>query len=100
MPVIHDDEPRKKNASRRATWDGSRDSSTVTQLLSSSKGLHGYGSSGGPLISCVSFVLPTKLDSGKLLSRRFNVYKYHTFQIQRQVKHNQPAPHFETKCLL
>ena len=46
VPVIHEDEPRKTNATRRATWDGSRDSSTVVQLLSSSKGLHGYGSSG------------------------------------------------------
>ena len=46
VPVIHEDEPRKTNATRRATWDGSRDSSTVAQLLSSSKGLHGYGSSG------------------------------------------------------
>jgi len=45
VPVIHDDEPRKKSAARRATWDGSRDSSTVAQLLSGSKGLHGYGSS-------------------------------------------------------
>ncbi|KAL9955427.1 hypothetical protein ACROYT_G036754 [Oculina patagonica] len=45
VPVIHEDEPRKKNAARRATWDGSRDSSTVAQLLSSSKGLHGYGNS-------------------------------------------------------
>lgn len=45
VPVIHEDEPRKKNAARRATWDGSRDSSTVTQLLSGSKGLHGYGGS-------------------------------------------------------
>lgn len=54
VPVIHDDEPRKKSAARRATWDGSRDSSTVAQLLSGSKGLHGYGSSGKFLVSCIS----------------------------------------------
>jgi len=53
VPVIHDDEPRKKSAARRATWDGSRDSSTVAQLLSGSKGLHGYGSSGKLLVSCI-----------------------------------------------
>jgi len=46
VPIIHEDEPRRKNTTRRATWDGSRDSSTVAQLLSGSKGLHGYGSSG------------------------------------------------------
>lgn len=45
VPVIHEDEPKKRNAARRATWDGSRDSSVVAQLLTSSKGLHGYGSS-------------------------------------------------------
>ena len=60
VPVIHEDEPRKKNAARRATWDGSCDSSTVTQLLSGSKGLHGYGGSGGSLISCVSLFFPQK----------------------------------------
>lgn len=52
--VIHDDEPRKKSAVRRAAWDGSRDSSTVAQLLSGSKGLHGYGSSGKLPVSCIS----------------------------------------------
>ncbi|KAJ7373477.1 Ubiquitin carboxyl-terminal hydrolase 36 [Desmophyllum pertusum] len=45
VPVVYEDEPRKKDAARRATWDGSRDSSTVAQLLSGSKGVHGYGSS-------------------------------------------------------
>lgn len=60
MPVIHEDESRKKNAARRATWDGSRDSSTVAQLLSGSKGLHGYGSSGGLLISRVPLFFPQK----------------------------------------
>ena len=60
VPIVHEDEPRKKNTTRRATWDGSRDSSTVAQLLSSSKGLHGYGSSGGPLIFCASLYFPQK----------------------------------------
>ncbi|XP_068717808.1 ubiquitin carboxyl-terminal hydrolase 36-like [Montipora capricornis] len=46
VPVIHDEnDPKKSRGSRRATWDGSRDSSTVVQLLSAGKGLHGYGSS-------------------------------------------------------
>ena len=69
VPVIHEDEPRKKNASRRATWDGSRDSSTVDQLLSGSKVLQWSGSSGEPLISCFYFVFLTKIDSGELLYR-------------------------------
>ena len=60
VPVIHEDEPRKKNASRKGTWDGSRDSSTVTQLLSGSKVLQWGGSSGGPRISCVSLFLSQK----------------------------------------
>ena len=46
VPVIYDDAPKKKHSARRATWDGSRASSAVDQLLSSSKGFHGYGSSG------------------------------------------------------
>ncbi|KAM7447912.1 Ubiquitin carboxyl-terminal hydrolase 42 [Porites harrisoni] len=45
VPVIYDDAPKKKHSARRATWDGSRASSAVDQLLSSSKGFHGYGSS-------------------------------------------------------
>jgi len=60
VPIIQEDEPRRKNTTRRATWDGSRDSSTVAQLLSGSKGLHGYGSSGERLISCVSLFFPQK----------------------------------------
>ena len=47
VPVIYEDAPKKKHSARRATWDGSRASSAVDQLLSSSKGFHGYGSSGG-----------------------------------------------------
>ena len=46
VPVIYDDAPKKKHSARRATWDGSRASPAVDQLLSSSKGFHGYGSSG------------------------------------------------------
>ena len=48
VPVIYDDALKKKHSAsaRRATWDGSRASSAVDQLLSSSKGFHGYGSSG------------------------------------------------------
>ena len=49
VPVIYDDDDddqKKKRTARRTTWDGSRDSSTVAQLLSDGKGLHGYGSSG------------------------------------------------------
>ena len=69
VPVIHEDEPRKKSTARRATWDGSRDSSAVTQLLSGSKGLHGYGSSGRLLVSL--FFLLTEMDCRKL-SHRLN----------------------------
>ena len=46
VPVIHDDDPNNSRVARRLAWDGSRNSSTLAQLLGSGKGIHGYGSSG------------------------------------------------------
>ena len=45
VTVVHDGEPRVKGA-RRMTWDGSRDSSVVKELLLNGGGLQGYGGSG------------------------------------------------------
>lgn len=46
VPVVHDDDPNNSRVARRLAWDGSRNSSTLAQLLGSGKGIHGYGSSG------------------------------------------------------
>lgn len=51
VPVIHDDDPNNSRVARRLAWDGSRNSSTLAQLLGSGKGIHGYGSSGEESLS-------------------------------------------------
>jgi len=58
VPVVvytgnHGDKPSSK-----ASWDGSRDSSTVDELLKGSGGVFGYGGNGMKLIfECFSIVL-------------------------------------------
>ena len=51
VPVIHDDDPNNSRVARRLAWDGSRNSSSLAQLLGSGKGIHGYGSSGEESLS-------------------------------------------------
>ncbi|KAK3705191.1 hypothetical protein QZH41_013988 [Actinostola sp. cb2023] len=46
VPVVVYDGDQRDKTSRKGTWDGSRESSTVNELLKSSGGVFGYGNNG------------------------------------------------------